>query len=136
MQGAQRIEPATVLSYLSIHEGDPYNKQVVDRSLKALFGTGLFADVKINWDGAKLTNDIVENPIINQIVFEGEDKVSEKDLTKESVEATNGLHPLQGSVRRPAHHRTLPSQRQIRRDRRSADHSAAAEPRRPDFFDQ
>ena len=83
VQGTQRIEPATVLSYLSIHEGDPYDEQVVDRSLKALFATGLFADVKINWDGAKLTINVVENPIINQIVFEGEDKVSEKDLTKE-----------------------------------------------------
>ena len=83
VQGTQRIESATVLSYLSIHEGDPYSEQIVDTSLKALFGTGLFADVKINWDGAKLTINVVENPIINQIVFEGEDKVSEKDLTKE-----------------------------------------------------
>jgi outer membrane protein insertion porin family len=83
VQGAQRIEPATVLSYLSIHEGDVYDEQAVDRSLKALFATGLFADVKIIPDGSKLTVDIVENPIINQIVFEGEDKVSEKDLTKE-----------------------------------------------------
>jgi len=83
VQGTQRIEPGTVLSYLAIHEGDAYDEVVVDRSLKTLFATGLFADVKFNWDGAALTINVVENPIINQVIFEGEDKVSEKDLTKE-----------------------------------------------------
>ena len=81
--GTQRIETATVLSYVTIHPGDAYDEQTVDRSLKTLFATGLFADVKFNWDGATLTINVVENPIINQVVFEGNDKVSEKDLTKE-----------------------------------------------------
>lgn len=83
VQGAQRVEPATVLSYVSIREGEPYDEQSVDRSLKTLFATGLFADVKLNWDGSTLTINVVENPIINQVVFEGNDKVSEKDLNKE-----------------------------------------------------
>ena len=39
--------------------------------------------MKFNWDGGTLTINVVENPIINQVVFEGNDKVSEKDLTKE-----------------------------------------------------
>jgi outer membrane protein insertion porin family len=83
VRGTQRIEPGTVLSYLSIRPGDPYDEANVDRSLKSLFATGLFADVKFNWDGSVLTIDVVENPIINQVIFEGESKVSEKDLTKE-----------------------------------------------------
>ncbi len=83
VKGTQRIEPGTVLSYLQIHEGDPYDEEVVDRSLKTLFATGLFSDVKFGWDGQILTIAVVENPIINQVVFEGESKVSEKDLTKE-----------------------------------------------------
>lgn len=83
VRGNQRIEAATVLSYLAIRQGQPYDEQVVDLSLKTLFATGLFADVKMNWDGSTLTVNVVENPIINQIVFEGNSKVSEKDLTKE-----------------------------------------------------
>src|SRR5690348_599914 len=83
VHGTQRIEAATVLSYMSIRPGDRYDPQVVDRSLKTLFATGLFADVKINWDGSVLTVNVVENPIINRVIFEGESKVSEKDLTKE-----------------------------------------------------
>lgn len=81
--GTQRIEPATVLSYISTREGDQYDEQAVDRSLKTLFATGLFADVKFRWNGQTLTIQVVENPIINQIDFEGNDKVSTKDLQKE-----------------------------------------------------
>ncbi|MBU6472254.1 MAG: outer membrane protein assembly factor BamA [Alphaproteobacteria bacterium] len=83
VRGTQRIEPATVLSYISVHVGEPYDEQAVDRSLKTLFATGLFSDVKFNWSGSVLTVNVVENPIINQVVFEGNDKVSTKDLTKE-----------------------------------------------------
>jgi outer membrane protein insertion porin family len=85
VRGAQRIEEGTVLSYLSFRQGDNYDEQVIDKSLKSLFATGLFADVKIGWDAptGTITINVVENPIINQIVFEGESKVSEKDLTKE-----------------------------------------------------
>ena len=83
--GTQRIEAGTALSYLSFRQGDNYDEQIIDKSLKSLFATGLFADVKFGWDPSTgiLTINVVENPIINQIVFEGEDKVSEKDLTKE-----------------------------------------------------
>lgn len=83
VRGTQRIEPETVLSYMTVHPGDSYSEQEVDRSLKNLFATGLFSDVKMNWNGSTLTVNVVENPIINQVVFEGESKVSEKDLTKE-----------------------------------------------------
>ncbi len=81
--GTQRIEPATVLSYISIREGEAYNEQSADQALKSLYQTGLFADVKLKFDGTTMTVSVVENPILNQIEFEGNDKVSEKDLQKE-----------------------------------------------------
>ena len=40
VEGAQRVEPATVLSYLSVREGDSYDEAAIDRSLKTLFATG------------------------------------------------------------------------------------------------
>jgi outer membrane protein insertion porin family len=85
VKGTQRIEPATVLSYISLREGDPYTPAAADRALKALFGTGLFSDVRLNWDAAKSTFivNVVESPIINQIDYEGNSKVSTKDLEKE-----------------------------------------------------
>jgi len=81
--GTQRVEPGTVLTYVNIHEGDAYDPANVDQALKSLFGTGLFSDVKINFNNGTLAIRVVENPIVNQVVFEGNDKVSTKDLTKE-----------------------------------------------------
>ncbi|MBV9992535.1 MAG: outer membrane protein assembly factor BamA [Alphaproteobacteria bacterium] len=85
VKGTQRIESATVLSYISLREGDPYTAQAGDRALKALFGTGLFSDVKVRWEAATgtLNVTVVESPIINQIDYEGNSKVSTKDLEKE-----------------------------------------------------
>ena len=82
--GTQRIEPATILTYITLHEGDNYDEQAADRALKALFATGLFSDVKINWDGTTLTVHVVENPILNRVEFEGNSKVTTKDLEKEA----------------------------------------------------
>jgi len=82
--GTQRIEPATVLTYITLHEGDPYDSQASDKALKTLFATGLFSDVKIDWDGTTLTVHVVENPIINRVDFEGNSKVTTKDLEKEA----------------------------------------------------
>ncbi|MDX1581802.1 MAG: POTRA domain-containing protein, partial [Alphaproteobacteria bacterium] len=39
VEGNQRIEPDTVRSYMYIAPGDPYDPEVVDRSLKTLFAT-------------------------------------------------------------------------------------------------
>ena len=63
----------------------PITPADADAALKALTATGLFSDVKTNFDQATgtLTIRVMENPIINQVVFEGNSKVSDKDLTKE-----------------------------------------------------
>lgn len=45
IEGAQRIEPETIRSYLLIQPGEAWDDELVDKSLKALFATGLFADV-------------------------------------------------------------------------------------------
>ena len=47
VEGAQRIEPATVLSYLLVRKGDSFDPRRIDRSLKSLVATGLFADVNL-----------------------------------------------------------------------------------------
>ena len=85
VSGTQRVEQATVLTYVALREGDPYDPAQIDQALKTLYGTGLFSDVKVNFDAASATLAIrvVENPIVNQVVFEGNSKVSDKDLTKE-----------------------------------------------------
>src|SRR5690349_23150176 len=78
IEGIQRIEPETVRSYLLLQPGDAWDVERIDRSLKALFATGLFADVKLIREGNTLVVRVVENPIINRIAFEGNSKISDK----------------------------------------------------------
>ncbi|MBF0560432.1 MAG: outer membrane protein assembly factor BamA [Alphaproteobacteria bacterium] len=83
VDGTQRIEPETVRSYLFIHQGDPFDSERIDRSLKSLFATGLFADVVLHREGTRLVIKVVENPIINRIAFEGNKRIKEDALSKE-----------------------------------------------------
>jgi len=83
VQGNQRIESRTVLSYLGLNPGDPLTQTSVDTGLKNLYATGFFADVKINISGNNLVVQVMENPIISRVVFEGNDRVETKDLEKE-----------------------------------------------------
>lgn len=84
VQGTQRIEVETVKSYMAISEGDPYDSERVDRSLKTLYNTGLFADVAIQRQGDAVVVRVVENPIINRIAFEGNKRIKEEELKQET----------------------------------------------------
>ncbi len=84
VQGNARIEVETVKSYIFVSKGEVYNEKEVDRSLKALFNTGLFSDVKIGRSGKVLVIEITENPIINRIVFEG-NKYKKDDKLYEEI---------------------------------------------------
>ncbi|MFM2129341.1 MAG: outer membrane protein assembly factor BamA, partial [Pseudomonadota bacterium] len=83
VEGIERIEPETVRSYLPLRAGQVYDPQQVDASLKALFATGLFADVSIRRDGDVVVVRVVENPIINRVAFEGNDAIKLDALNKE-----------------------------------------------------
>lgn len=84
IDGAQRIETETVLSYLTLKKGDDFSADAIDESLKALFDTGFFSDVAFFQDGGALIVKVVENPIISEIAFEGNDKVKESELQAET----------------------------------------------------
>ncbi len=83
VEGTNRIDPETVGSYLLVKVGEPYDPAKVDQSLKALFATGLFADVTIRREGATLIVRVVENPIINRIAYEGNRKLKDSDIASE-----------------------------------------------------
>ncbi|MEM8977552.1 MAG: POTRA domain-containing protein, partial [Pseudomonadota bacterium] len=83
VQGNRRVEPATVRSYLDFTVGDRYDDARVNSSLRALFATGLFADVNIYLQGTVVVVTIVENPVISKVAFEGNSEVDTKTLKSE-----------------------------------------------------
>lgn len=83
VEGNRRVEPETVRSYLQVVPGDAYDPVKIDASLKALFATGLFANVSIRRDGNVLVVTVDENPIINRVAFEGNRQVEDDSLRAE-----------------------------------------------------
>ncbi|MEM7523693.1 MAG: outer membrane protein assembly factor BamA [Pseudomonadota bacterium] len=78
--GNQRIEPATIASYLALGIGDPITEEALNRSVRQLFDTGLFRDAAIAPDGSRLLVQVVENPTINRINFEGNDLITDEQM--------------------------------------------------------
>ena len=83
VEGNQRIEEGTIESYLLVRPGDRFDADRIDRSLKTLYATGLFRDVRLGRVGDTLVVRVVENPIVNRIVFEGNHKVTDQQLAGE-----------------------------------------------------
>ncbi|MFN4142003.1 outer membrane protein assembly factor BamA [Aestuariivirga sp.] len=83
VEGNQRVENETVLSYVQISPGEAIDADKIDASVKALFQTGLFSDVQITRRGSTLVVQVEENPMINQVNFEGNSAVKDSDLLKE-----------------------------------------------------
>ena len=83
IQGNVRAEPETIRSYLQLKEGQQYDPAAADRSLKALFATGLFSDVVIDMQGSTLVVRLTENPILNRVAFEGNKKIDDDKLRDE-----------------------------------------------------
>ncbi|MGB8709267.1 MAG: POTRA domain-containing protein, partial [Methyloceanibacter sp.] len=83
VEGNKRVEPETVRTYLTFNVGDPYDLAKVDESLKALFATGLFQDVRIRREGSTVVIVVVENPIVSRVAFEGNKEVEDDALTAE-----------------------------------------------------
>ena len=72
VQGNERIEESTILSYLTIQPGQTVTDASVDAAEKTLANTGLFADESIE---LQANGDLVvrgtENPFMYLVVFEG-----------------------------------------------------------------
>jgi outer membrane protein insertion porin family len=78
VEGNRRVEADTIRSYF--HGG---SAQDIDEALKALYATGLFADVRINRAGNRLVVSVSENPVINRVAFEGNKKAKDEQLKTE-----------------------------------------------------
>ncbi|MEP3654912.1 MAG: outer membrane protein assembly factor BamA [Litorimonas sp.] len=83
VQGNQRVEANTVASYLLFAPGDPYSETRLDTSIKTLYATGLFADVSIDPRDGNVLVSVIENPIINRVILEGNKSLKTDKITDE-----------------------------------------------------
>ena len=84
MEGSQRIEPETVLSYTKLRVGIPYTAATLDQALVDLQASELFADYSIaGVESGDIVLRIRENPIINRVILEGNKAIKADKITKE-----------------------------------------------------
>ncbi|MFN4135830.1 MAG: outer membrane protein assembly factor BamA [Novosphingobium sp.] len=83
VEGSQRLEPDTILSYIRLRPGQTYTQALGDQALKDLYATELFADVSIRNNGGDVVVQVKENPVINRIILEGNKRLKEDKILPE-----------------------------------------------------
>jgi outer membrane protein insertion porin family len=83
VEGNRRVEASTIRSYFKPGPGGKLDQGRIDDGLKGLIETGLFQDVKINQAGGRVIVTVVENPVIGRVVFEGNKKIKDEQLSSE-----------------------------------------------------
>lgn len=84
VEGSQRIEPDTVLSYTRLRVGESYTNETLDQAIKDLLASDLLADVQIEGGpSGDLVIRIRENPVINRVIYEGNKRLKQDKISKE-----------------------------------------------------
>ena len=80
VEGLQRISEGTLFNYLPVNLGDEMTPLRVQESLRAIFDTGFFRDVKLSRDGDTLVIAVLERPSIESFSIEGNKDIKTEDL--------------------------------------------------------
>jgi outer membrane protein insertion porin family len=84
VEGIQRTEAGTVFSYLPIRVGDRFDPQRGSQAIRALYGSGLFKDVRLEVDGDVLVVIVEERPAMATVDLTGV-KEFDKDQVMKSL---------------------------------------------------
>lgn len=85
VNGTQRFENATILNELNFRSGQNITAADLDSATKKLFATGLYSDVSVKMKNGVMLVDVVENPTVYDVYFEGNDRLDD-DVLKTEVE--------------------------------------------------
>ena len=84
VDGLNRVENETVMSYIDIQKGKSVSEERLNEALKQLYATGLFEDIAFNvTPSGELVIHVIESPIINERLFDGNDKIDSSMLETE-----------------------------------------------------
>jgi len=83
IDGLQRINYDTVLSYGEVNIDVDYSESLSNDIIKKLYDTQLFSDISVNYIDNTLTINVKENPTINLVLFEGNKSKKDDDLIAE-----------------------------------------------------
>ena len=88
IRGNKKIELPAIVGRLTLKAGDPYTPENVRGQIKILYETGYFEDVQLETEsgpqGVALIFVVHEKPFITEIVFDGNEELSDEKL-KEKI---------------------------------------------------
>lgn len=82
VEGLQRVEPGTVFASLPFRVGETYSDDKGAAAIRALFGLGLFSDVRIEVNGGVVVVVVEERPTVADISFSGVKEFDNEVLRK------------------------------------------------------
>jgi len=91
INGLQRVERETALSYAGINTNKAVSSDELNEALKRLYDTGLFSDINFDTQGSNLIINVKENPVIGVRAFDGNDKIDDKILESEVQSAPRSV---------------------------------------------
>lgn len=84
VEGLQRVEPGTIFASIPVRVGESYSDEKGSAAIRALFGLGLFKDVRLEVSGDVLIVIVEERPTVAEVDFLGT-KEFDKDFLKKSL---------------------------------------------------
>src|SRR4030065_1155461 len=82
--GNDRVTPETIIYYLSVRQGDPYNAEQLRRDFRVLWSTGFFADIKFDElpgeRGRIVRITVQENQVVRAVTYKTGQKAKENDM--------------------------------------------------------
>lgn len=95
--GNERVTPETIIYYLSLREGDFYERDRLIRDFRVLWSTGFFADIKFEelagTRGRILRITVEENPTVRAVTYKTGKKVKENDIVSKLKENDLAILP-------------------------------------------
>lgn len=84
IDGLVRLTPANVYTMLPVHSGDRVDDQAISNSIRALYASGMFDDIKASKEGDTLVFKVIERPLISKVELKG-NKLIPKEALEEGL---------------------------------------------------